>query len=421
MKNILTCCLLPFMLLTATTLSAQVGIGITEPDASAMLDVASESKGLLMPRLSSTQRDAITLPANGLMIYNTDLNDGQLNIGTPAVPNWIGIKGQEGPVPTIASISEGDEVSTSSEVFELIPAMTVSPPTGAYLVLFNAQISSSKTFSSTQGVTDVNAIYSNLMSATGGVSHTLVFGSGETLLPGVYDVTGAPSIAGSLILDGGGNPDALFIIRGTGAFTTGSGTVVSLTNGANANNVFWVSEGAMSTGAPTTMKGTLIAHDAAVALGANTDLEGRMMSTIGALTMGAGSVLTAPSGSSIFDLGVLSSFVMFTASGGVSGCPTCSVTGDVGTGAGAATSFSTIDGNIYPAGTTSIPSSSSYCVFKNGAEVLNSSRRIDSPSSMVFLQSKIDTTEGDIIEIRWKVDEGQAIIENRTFTIIRSN
>jgi hypothetical protein len=72
-------------------------------------------------------------------------------------------------------------------------------------------------------------------------------------------------------------------------------------------------------------------------------------------------------------------------------------------------------------GSTSIPSSSAYCVYKNGVEVLNSSRKIDTPNSMVFLQSKINTTEGDVIEIRWKVSEGQAIIENRTFTLIRSN
>ncbi len=42
------------------------------PDSSAMLDVQSTSQGLLLPRLSSTQRDAIQYPANGLMIYNTD-------------------------------------------------------------------------------------------------------------------------------------------------------------------------------------------------------------------------------------------------------------------------------------------------------------------------------------------------------------
>jgi hypothetical protein len=43
-----------------------------------------------MPRLSTSQRDDITAPATGLMIYNTTLKDGQLNTGTTSVPIWIG-------------------------------------------------------------------------------------------------------------------------------------------------------------------------------------------------------------------------------------------------------------------------------------------------------------------------------------------
>jgi hypothetical protein len=57
------------------------GIGTSTPDASSILDVSSNSKGFLMPRLPTVERDAITLPATGLMIYNHTLNDGQLNIG----------------------------------------------------------------------------------------------------------------------------------------------------------------------------------------------------------------------------------------------------------------------------------------------------------------------------------------------------
>lgn len=41
------------------------------PDASAMLDVSSTTKGLLIPRVSSSDREAITSPAVGLMIYDT--------------------------------------------------------------------------------------------------------------------------------------------------------------------------------------------------------------------------------------------------------------------------------------------------------------------------------------------------------------
>lgn len=49
-----------------------VGIGTIEPDASAMLDVASSEKGMLIPRMSSVQRTAIAAPANGLLVYDID-------------------------------------------------------------------------------------------------------------------------------------------------------------------------------------------------------------------------------------------------------------------------------------------------------------------------------------------------------------
>ena len=59
------------VLLTATTV-AQVGINIETPDASAALDITSTTGGLLVPRMTETQRDEITSAATGLMIYQTD-------------------------------------------------------------------------------------------------------------------------------------------------------------------------------------------------------------------------------------------------------------------------------------------------------------------------------------------------------------
>ncbi len=50
--------------------SQSVGIGTTSPSGSAMLDVASTSKGLLIPRMNSGQRTGIPSPANGLMVYD---------------------------------------------------------------------------------------------------------------------------------------------------------------------------------------------------------------------------------------------------------------------------------------------------------------------------------------------------------------
>lgn len=55
---------------------ANVGIGTTQPDQSAVLDINSSTKGLLIPRMSLQQRESIQSPANGLMIYQTDLLSG---------------------------------------------------------------------------------------------------------------------------------------------------------------------------------------------------------------------------------------------------------------------------------------------------------------------------------------------------------
>jgi hypothetical protein len=57
----------------ATNTFAQVGIGTNTPAASAALEVASNTnnKGILIPRITATQKDAISNPAEGLMIYQT--------------------------------------------------------------------------------------------------------------------------------------------------------------------------------------------------------------------------------------------------------------------------------------------------------------------------------------------------------------
>ena len=67
MKHILC-----FLLLTVSILQAQVGIGTTSPAATSILDLTSTSKGLLAPRMTASQKDAISSPATGLLIYQTD-------------------------------------------------------------------------------------------------------------------------------------------------------------------------------------------------------------------------------------------------------------------------------------------------------------------------------------------------------------
>lgn len=61
---------------TVSILDANVGIGTSTPNTSSALDITSTTGALLLPRMTTTQRDALT-PANGMLIYNTTLNKFQ--------------------------------------------------------------------------------------------------------------------------------------------------------------------------------------------------------------------------------------------------------------------------------------------------------------------------------------------------------
>jgi uncharacterized protein (TIGR02145 family) len=84
-KYIFSSVLVVFYVLTTL---AQVGIGTTTPNANAALEVASTTQGMLFPRMTTTERDAISSPAKGLTIYNTTLNLLQTNTGTSGTPIW---------------------------------------------------------------------------------------------------------------------------------------------------------------------------------------------------------------------------------------------------------------------------------------------------------------------------------------------
>lgn len=74
MKKVYT--ILAFLFLIAMGKAQNVGIGTTTPAASAQLDVNSTSKGFLPPRMTAAQRTAISSPANGLLVFQTDYPSG---------------------------------------------------------------------------------------------------------------------------------------------------------------------------------------------------------------------------------------------------------------------------------------------------------------------------------------------------------
>ncbi len=96
--------------------SAQ-GVGIspsgTPPDNSAALDVNFTNKGLLIPRMTTVQRDAIASPAKALQIYNLDCDNINCNVGTSSAPNWVpvfvspNLPGAAGSITGTATVCQG--------------------------------------------------------------------------------------------------------------------------------------------------------------------------------------------------------------------------------------------------------------------------------------------------------------------------
>ncbi len=91
--------------------SGQLGIGTTNPAASAALDVSSTTKGLLPPRLDQTQRDAIGSPAAGLVVFNTTTNKLNTWNGT-AWEAALSATEQAGPTTNIQTLTYNGGVQT---------------------------------------------------------------------------------------------------------------------------------------------------------------------------------------------------------------------------------------------------------------------------------------------------------------------
>jgi hypothetical protein len=81
----------------------------TTGEASAVLDIKSDSKGLIIPRLTQSARDIITSPATGLIIFQTDGTPGfYYNAGTSSSPSWQLLGGESFSLPYAGSTSVDD-------------------------------------------------------------------------------------------------------------------------------------------------------------------------------------------------------------------------------------------------------------------------------------------------------------------------
>jgi hypothetical protein len=320
---------------------------------------------------------------------------------------------------TVADVVVGPAAPT------VVTGMTLTPGFGTYLALFNSEFNSIGTDVTAQAAADLTALTADLAGLASTGTHAPTFGT-ETIGPGVYDVTGAATLTAgaTLTLDGGGNPNALFVFRITAAFSTGALSNVVLINGADAANVFWLANGAGSTGAGATFQGTLIGAPGAVSTGAATVMTGRLLSTLGAVSIDSTTISRPLTTSVITTLGLLETFALFTSDGQVTNVGVSTVNGDIGTNNGTVLGFetATVNGTIYTAGISAFIAE--YGIYANGALIADSARpkRNDGTERFdqtIAMQTIATVLTGQAIDVRVSVDIGTITTENRILTLIK--
>lgn len=106
----------------------------------------------------------------------------------------------------------------------------------------------------------------------------------RTLNPGVYSFTAVAQLTGTLTLDAGNNPNARFDFVIGSTLTTAANSLVTLTNNAQAANIFWRVGSSATLNATTNFSGNILAHDS-ITLGAGSMINGRLLALGAAVTL----------------------------------------------------------------------------------------------------------------------------------------
>jgi hypothetical protein len=210
--------------------------------------------------------------------------------------------------------------------------------------------------SSAQCAVDLLIAYNDLNSRIPEFFLAPLLGNGQTLVPGVYNVSGASTMNSELILDGENNANSVFVFQIQGTLSANANSKVKLINGAKACNVYWKVEGLIDVATASTMRGTFIANNAGINFNTGDTLEGRAFSTTGAISLDGILAYTPNCGELTLtgplapDLGLAACFGIFSSDGPVVNLGISNVTGDVGANVGLTTGFDPllVSGNVHP-------------------------------------------------------------------------
>lgn len=119
--------------------------------------------------------------------------------------------------------------------------------------------------------------------------------AGLTLAPGVYTSASTMTVAvgGTVVLDGQGDPNSVWIFQVGSSLTVNNGAQVLLTNGAKAKNVFWAAGASSTLGSDVIFQGSILAQ-ASNSVGTDSTVVGRLLCTDGQISLLSNTITLPP-------------------------------------------------------------------------------------------------------------------------------
>jgi hypothetical protein len=114
-------------------------------------------------------------------------------------------------------------------------------------------------------------------------------GAGQTLAPGVYKAGSSLDVGGTLTLNAGGDPNAVWIFQAPSTLVTDSESSVILTNGAQACNVFWQVGSSATLGTGSAFAGSILALTS-ITVTTGSTIAGRALARNGAVTLDSNTI-----------------------------------------------------------------------------------------------------------------------------------
>jgi len=137
---------------------------------------------------------------------------------------------------------------------------------------------------SIQATADVTKIFNDLAGITCETNLGTTIGNGQILTSGVYCLGLGSSLNGELTLDAQGDPNAFFIFKVVGPFSTSTSSKIILINSASLCNVYWQVNGAIDIGINSIFCGNIVANGA-IRLLTGSSLLGRGLTKVGAISL----------------------------------------------------------------------------------------------------------------------------------------